>query len=128
VARLKAHLSSKGIFSINLYNRSLVGLTALGLSLNEFEKTNWRWVSVRMKRFVPAPVVLIKRLMLVFLKYSVMADSATGKPLFGKRSFHEAQLLLRHAALGCLSDPYGELLHDPVFILLFLHLVLTMNL
>lgn len=80
------------------------GLNA-GESYDDKMAFKFRYIAKRVKRRVPPPRDLVGRLMLVFKHFGNALDESTNKPLFSKDAYAEAKNLLRHAALGCLSDP-----------------------
>jgi hypothetical protein len=82
-------------------------LAKKGKDFDETCKFNWAWIAKRVKRFVPPPLDLVRRLTEVFLNYGPLVDNETNRQLFTKSNYEEAGKLLKHAALGCFSDPSG---------------------
>lgn len=79
----------------------------LGKSFDHEIKYNSAWVFKHLRRYVPPPIQLLPRVLRVFLQYAPIEDGVTGAPLFNADSFKSAKAILKHIAMGCLSDPPG---------------------
>ena len=70
-------------------------------------KYNFNWFRKRVKRVVPPPRVLYSRLRHVYETFGPMTDGQGGAPLFNKRAWRKARLVLEEIRLGFVSDPPG---------------------
>lgn len=68
-------------------------------------KSDWVWR--RVKRFVPSPENLCRRVTEVFEVYGPLQDATTNQPLFNDNSWQQAKNILENIRRGYYSDPPG---------------------
>lgn len=83
----------------------------LDLDFNVEIEKRWNWCAERMRRYVPQPIVLMKRVIGVIKTYGPQLDDKTQKPLFDRKAYNMAKSVMLHISRGCLSDPPGINLH-----------------
>eukprot|EP00158_Paraphelidium_tribonemae_P005263 Partr_v1_DN27252_c1_g3_i5_m38927 putative NA len=66
---------------------------------------NSDYVFKRVRRFIPAPEILLHRVLAVYTEFAGRKDAKTGAKLFNKQAFKIAKASLIHIMKGCLSDP-----------------------
>jgi ribosomal protein S27AE len=89
VGRVKRVLESKG----KSWSRSLA--------------FNFRYLALRIRRRIPPPDVLYKRVKAIFDFFADKVDSTTGMPLFKEKAKERAERVLKMIAEGYISDPPG---------------------
>ncbi len=78
-----------------------------GMTWEQTVRTNFRYISRRVRRLVPPPKVLKARVKAVFDYFGDKKDSTTGKPLFNERAKKLAKNVLLAIERGDISDPPG---------------------
>ena len=99
------------VFDEEDLNRVQVYLTSIGEAFDSFYARNSDWILKRVKRFVPPPQELYRRVSLIFDFYCDQPDATTGAHLFSNTAKQEAEKFLQKILTGCLSDPPGESLY-----------------
>jgi hypothetical protein len=77
-------------------------------TFEEKATSEWKWVSKRVRRYIPNSLELMHRFMKVVRTFAHQKDSESNLPLFNGKTFKCALSMLEHIAAGCLSDPPGE--------------------
>lgn len=88
----------------------------IGRSIEDMLSNCPEFVFQYIRRYIPPPSELHKRVSQVFEFFGSKKDKKTGLPLFGRDSWRESPLILGHIARGCDSD-------DPLFVSLFILLL-----
>ncbi|GMI59793.1 hypothetical protein ScalyP_jg370, partial [Parmales sp. scaly parma] len=88
----------------------VAALKKVGLSdeqIKQRKKYNFKWFSMRVKRYVPEPKILYKRVRAVYAAFGDRKDStkADSKPLFTKTAWKKARKNLDNIKKGYVSDP-----------------------
>lgn len=84
-----------------------VVLQKQGTSLDAKLRNSPKWALQRIHRHLPAPAIMLPRVIAVFNVYGPMKDSATGQPLFGPRTWETVKNILENIRLGYYSDSPG---------------------
>ncbi len=69
------------------------------------------WVWKQVKRYIPAPEILLPWVSAVFQKYGPLLDATTKQPLFNDAAWEVARRILENIRLGYYSDPPGVTLY-----------------
>lgn len=80
-------------------------LARLHLSYETQIRTRPHWVLARVRRYVPAPEILLPRVAAVIKVYGTRKDVKTGQPLFNRKAWDVARNVLENIRLGYFSDP-----------------------
>jgi len=118
-----------GLFSRRLSQAMMLSnlkdaLAAKAVAANLWPNTPWaeilfrrrRWLNKRVRRFIPAPDILVARLEAVFDEFKDIVDASTSSPLFTPNALKAYKAVIKLARSGAVSDD----LHVPMYSLLAL--------
>jgi len=63
-----------------------------------------RWLNKRVRRFIPAPDILVARLEAVFSEFKDIVDASSGSPLFTPNALKAFKAIIKLAKSGAVSD------------------------
>jgi len=120
----KAH-GALGLFS-RRFSQSIMlsnlkdAMAAKAVAAKLWPDTRWpeilfrraRWLNKRVRRFIPAPDILVPRLKAVFAEFENIVDATTGSALFTPLALKASKAVLKLAECGAVSDDPGTPLYS----------------